>query len=376
MNDANVERKILHVDMDAFYASVEQRDFPGLRGKPVIVGGKPNTRGVVAACSYEARKFGVHSAMSSRRAAQLCKDAIFVKSRFDVYREVSSQIHQVFRRYASEVEPLSLDEAYLDVTQAAKKLGSATRVAQEIKREIKRDTKLTASAGVSFNKFLAKIASDMDKPDGLFVIRPEEAQAFIESLDIRKFYGVGKVTEKKMRKHGIHTGADLKRLSREELDALFGRSGAYYYNIARAIDTRPVRSQRVRKSIGAETTFEQDIISKRVVWETLQTLTTRVTNSLSKKGMCGKTVTLKVKYHDFVLNTRSKTLDSFVMSDDEILHVLPELLKKTEIGHRPIRLVGVSISGLLAQENKHLVKDANDLPQMGLFGVQTVGEFD
>ena len=339
-------RKILHIDMDAFFASVEQRDFPELRGKPVVVGGKPDSRGVVAACSYEAREFGIHSAMPCAQAAKLCKDAIFVPHRFDVYREASKQINQVFKAYTPDIEPLSLDEAYLDVTSKANELGSATEVARSIKQDIKSRTGLTASAGVSYNKFLAKIASDMDKPDGLYVIRPEAAAAFIEQLEIRKFFGVGKVTEQKMHKLGIFTGADLKSLDKSQLQQYFGRSGDYYYNIARGIDDRPVRARRERKSIGAETTFEKNLLDKALIWQKLLGLCERIERSLEDKNRQAKTVTLKVKYSDFTLNTRSKTGANAVLSKAQISEILPELLKKTEVGQRPIRLIGVSVSNL------------------------------
>ncbi|GAA6138010.1 DNA polymerase IV [Arenicella sp. 4NH20-0111] len=363
-------RKILHIDMDAFFASVEQRDFPELRGKPVIVGGKPESRGVVAACSYEARQFGVHSAMPCAHAAKLCEHAIFVPARFEAYRAASLEINEVFKQYSSAIEPLSLDEAYLDVTRKAEEYGSATEVAKRIKCDIKARTDLVASAGVSYNKFLAKIASDMDKPDGLYVIRPESAEQFIESLEIRKFFGVGKVTEKKMQKLGIFTGADLKALNKQQLQAYFGRSGAYYYNIARGVDERPVRSHRVRKSIGAETTFEQNIVDKSVIWQTLLRLCERVHGVLSDKKMDARTVTLKVKYSDFTLNTRSKTLSESFSDKDHISGVLPELLKKTQAGSRPVRLVGVSVSNLtLKREPDSPVWPAKPTPgsQLGLF---------
>ncbi len=363
-------RKILHIDMDAFFASVEQRDFPELRGKPVIVGGKPDSRGVVAACSYEARKFGVRSAMPCAQAAKLCKEAIFVPHRFDAYREASAQIHKVFQRYATDIEPLSLDEAYLDVTAKAKELGSATEVAKRIKQEIKTDTELTASAGVSFNKFLAKIASDMDKPDGLFVIRPEAAKAFIEQLEIRKFFGVGKVTEQKMHGLGIYTGADLKALDKNQLQQYFGRSSEYYYNIARGIDERPVRAHRQRKSIGAETTFSQNLIDKAAIWQTLQRLSERVATSLQKRELIAHTVTLKVKYANFTLNTRSKTDANIeIKTGEDICGVLPELLKKTDVGQRPIRLIGVSVSSLLSSNSTRddAVDATHHTTQLGLF---------
>ncbi len=373
-------RKILHIDMDAFFASVEQRDFPELRGKPVVVGGKPGSRGVVAACSYEARKFGVRSAMPSSQAAKLCKDAIFVPHRFDAYREASAKIHQVFRKYATDVEPLSLDEAYLDVTETAEEYGSATEVARRIKLDIRQTTQLTASAGVSYNKFLAKIASDMDKPDGIYVIRPEAAQAFIEQLEIRKFFGVGKVTEKKMHSLGIYTGADLKALNQQQLKAYFGRTGNYYYNIARGIDDRAVRSHRVRKSIGAETTFDRNLLDKADIWRALIKLAERVSTSMTARSTAARTVTLKVRYADFVLNTRSKTVGEVIRTHADILDLLPELLKKTEVGHRPIRLIGVSVSGLVnlnetqidrqthtTDSNNQLSDESTDQPQLGLF---------
>ncbi len=363
-------RKILHIDMDAFFASVEQRDFPELRGKPVIVGGKPDSRGVVAACSYEAREFGVRSAMPCSQAAKLCKNAIFVAHRFDAYREASAAIHEVFKHYSDNIEPLSLDEAYLDVTNTAAQLGSATEVAKRIKQDIQSQISLTASAGVSYNKFLAKIASDMDKPDGLYVIRPEAAQAFIDQLEIRKFFGVGKVTEQKMQKLGIYTGSDLKSLDKVQLQEYFGRSADYYYNIARGIDHRPVRSHRQRKSIGAETTFEQNHLDKAVIWQTLQRLCDRVARSMQKRDFLARTVTLKVKYADFTLNTRSKTVNKPIQTVDDVLGELPELLKRTEVGSRPTRLVGVSLSNLIEKGSVDSI-DRQDTDivrgQLGLF---------
>jgi len=367
---SSVTRKILHIDMDAFYASVEQRDFPELRGKPVVVGGKPESRGVVAACSYEARKFGVHSAMPCSRAAKLCKDTIFVPARFDAYREASEGIHEVFKRYADKIEPLSLDEAYLDVTDKAIEVGSATEVAQIIKEQIKAEVNLTASAGVSFNKFLAKIASDMDKPDGLYVIRPEHAQTFIEQLPIRKFFGVGKVTEKKMHSLGIYTGEDLKRFSEVELQTEFGQSGHYYYRVARGIDERPVRSHRTRKSIGNETTFESNVLDKVVIWQTLQRLAERVEAILEAKQMAARTLTLKLRYADFQLNTRSKTEPSLIVSKEDILGLLPALLRKTKAGKRAIRLIGITVSNLQMLDDESGVSSTNEMPespQMGLF---------
>jgi len=367
-------RKIIHIDMDAFFASVEQRDFPELRGLPVIVGGRPESRGVVAACSYEARKFGIHSAMPCSQAAKLCKDAIFVAPRFEAYKEASAGIHLVFKRFTEMIEPLSLDEAYLDVTECAEKVGSATQVARLIKQQIKQEVNLTASAGVSFNKFLAKIASDMDKPDGIYVIRPENAETFIEQLNIRKFFGVGKVTEKKMHSLGIYTGADLKRLSEVELQTEFGQTGAYYHRVARGIDERPVRPHRVRKSIGKETTFEGNVVDKAAIWQTLLGITERLEVILESKQLLAKTVTLKVKYSDFQLNTRSKTTALGCVSGQEISAVLPELLRKTDVGKRPIRLIGISLANLHSiDESERLNKSSSrsgqfiEDPQLGLF---------
>lgn len=338
------QRKIIHVDMDAFYASVEQRDNPELKGKPLIVGGQPDSRGVVAACSYEARKFGIHSAMASSRAYRLCPQAIFVRPRFEAYREVSNQIREIFWRYASEVEPLSLDEAYLDVTFTESFNGSATLIAKAIKREILAETGLIASAGVSYNKFLAKIASDMDKPDGLYLIRPEQGQAFVNELPIGKFHGIGPATEAKMQNIGIHTGHDLRQKTLAELTERFGKSGQYYFNIARAIDERPVRSQRIRKSLGKETTFAQDILSVPELTNILLGLAEQVLDSLNKHNMQGRTVTVKVKYADFQQVTRAQTLDHSIGLND-LKEWLPKLLAKTKAGHKPVRLVGLSLSG-------------------------------
>jgi DNA polymerase-4 len=363
-------RKIIHVDMDAFFASVEQRDFPELRGRPVIVGGRPESRGVVAACSYEARKFGVHSAMPSAQAAKLCKDAVFVPHRFDAYREASAGITKVFKCFTDMIEPLSLDEAYLDVTDRAKELGSATEVARLIKKQIQDELNLTASAGVSYNKFLAKIASDMDKPDGLYVIRPEVAEIFVEQLDIRKFFGVGKVTEKKMHALGIYTGADLKKKSEVELQTEFGQSGSYYHRVARGIDERPVRSHRIRKSIGKETTFEGNVVNKAPIWKTLLGIAERLEATLESKQLLARTITLKVKYSDFELNTRSKTELGGFISKDDISGVLPELLRKTEVGKRPIRLIGITLANLRSTNESagsSEIAPAEDHPQLGLF---------
>jgi DNA polymerase-4 len=340
----SVQRKIIHIDMDAFYASVEQRDNPEYRNKPLIVGGKPNSRGVVAACSYEARKFGIHSAMPCSQAYRLCPSAIFVRPRFEAYREVSVQIREIFWKYASEVEPLSLDEAYLDVTYTAEYDGSATLIAKAIKREILKETNLIASAGVSYNKFLAKIASDMDKPDGLYVIKPEQGKDFVASLPIGKFFGIGPATEKKMKKAGINNGKDLRTWPLEELIKKFGKTGNYYYNIARAIDHRPVRSKRIRKSLGKETTFANDINSVDELLNKLEPLAEHVINSLDKQNLKARTLTLKVKYANFKQVTRAYSSDE-TFNLESIKKSLPKLLAKTEAGKSPVRLIGLSLSG-------------------------------
>lgn len=339
------QRKIIHVDMDAFFASVEQRDQPKHQGKPLIVGGQPNSRGVVAACSYEARKFGIHSAMPCSHAYRLCPQAIFVPPRFEAYREISQQIREIFWQYATQVEPLSLDEAYLDVTYTADFDGSATRIAQAIKAEILAKTQLNASAGVSYNKFLAKIASDMDKPNGLYVIKPDQGLAFVADLPIGKFHGIGPATEAKMQKLGIQTGADLRQKTLVELVERFGKSGQYYYNIARAIDERPVRSTRVRKSLGKETTFAEDILSIELLTEVLNGLAEQVLTKLSDQELQAKTITLKVKYANFQQVTRAQSVD-IVLELNAIKRWIPQLLKRTKAGEQAIRLVGLSLSGL------------------------------
>ena len=338
------QRKIIHVDMDAFFASVEQRDQPEYKGKPLIVGGQPNSRGVVAACSYEARQFGIHSAMPCSQAYRLCPQAIFVPPRFEAYKEVSGQIREVFWRYASEVEPLSLDEAYLDVTFTAEYDGSATLIAKAIKRDILEVTNLVASAGVSYNKFLAKVASDMDKPDGLYVIKPEQGQAFVSKLPIGKFHGIGPATEAKMNKLGIETGRDLRLLSQEELTEKFGKSGQYYYNIVRGIDQRPVRSLRIRKSLGKETTFAGDVLSVELLLEKCHALAEHVLASLATQKLEAYTLTLKVKYANFKQVTRAHTADE-VLDFESVQSLLPELMAKTDAGKSAIRLVGLSLSG-------------------------------
>ena len=343
-------RKIIHVDMDAFYASVEQRDHAQLRGQPVIVGGRPNGRGVVAACSYEARRFGIHSAMPSATAVRLCPQAVFVKPRFDVYRLVSRQIQEVFREFSSLVEPLSLDEAYLDVSNVALLGGSAVRMAQEIRTLIRQRTRLVASAGVSYNKFLAKIASDYDKPDGFYCILPADGPAFVAVLPIGRFYGVGKATEARMHELGIHTGADLRRWSRDELAQVFGKSSEYYYNVARGIDHRPVRTSRTRKSMGSETTFGENLQSADEMLAVLERLADEVVTGLAKRELVGVTLTIKVRFANFESITRGHSQPAGITQTAVAHRMLPFLLERALQGRQTpsVRLLGVSISGLTA----------------------------
>jgi DNA polymerase-4 len=347
-------RKIVHVDMDAFYASVEQRDNPNLKGKPVIVGGDPRSRGVVAACSYEARKFGIHSAMACATAYRLCPQAIFIRPRFDVYKAVSHQIREVFFRYTELVEPLSLDEAFLDVTVNKPGITSATQIAQQIRGQIVRITRgLTASAGVSFNKFLAKVASDCNKPDGITVITPEQAPAFINQLPIRKFFGVGKVTEERMHQLGIKTGADLKKFSLERLTDLFGKAGNYYYHIAHGQDNRRVEPDRIRKSYGKETTLEMDIDDTDQMLAILDGLARKVVDGLHREGRQGLTLALKIKYHDFKTVTRSVTGSEPFTDAELIMDHLQQLLANTEAGDTKVRLLGLSVSNFLDDQRNH-----------------------
>jgi DNA polymerase-4 len=339
-------RKIIHIDMDAFYASVEQRDNPQLHGKPIVVGGNPDSRGVVATCSYEARRFGIHSAMSCARAYRLCPQAIFVRPRFDAYQKVSQQIREIFSNYTDLVEPLSLDEAYLDVTMNKPDIQSATWIAQNIRKDIRQKTNLTASAGVSYNKFLAKIASDVKKPDGLTVVTPEHAEQFIAQLPIRRFHGVGRVTEKKMQTLGILTGADLRQHSLVELSKNFGKAGQYYFNIARGVDLRPVMPNRIRKSIGKETTLSEDITDVGQMLTIIGSLSEKVAALLENKQTSGMTLTLKVKYADFQIVTRSFSQEKPIETAKDILRIAESLLQKTDAGDRAVRLLGVTISHL------------------------------
>jgi len=342
-----LSRKIIHIDMDAFFASVEQLDCPQLRGKPVIVGGDPKGRGVVAACSYEARAFGVHSAMACARALRLCPRAVFVKPRMERYQQVSRQVMALFHQVTALVEPLSVDEAFLDVTTNLRDEPSATRIAEALRRTIHETTGLTASAGVSYNKFLAKIASGHNKPNGITVIPPDRAQAFIGSLPVGKFYGVGAVTEKKMQGLGIRTGGDLLRFSRQELVALFGKSGLFFYDIARGLDLRPVEPTRVRKSIGTETAFAEDIAEFHQVLTISSDLVQELALLLARKKTGGRTLSLKVRYNDFTTITRSCTSPHGFFAAADLAAQLPRLLAATEAGRRKIRLLGVTVSNLL-----------------------------
>jgi DNA polymerase-4 len=342
--------------MDAFYASVEQRDNPDLRGKPVAVGGS-RERGVVAAASYEARKFGVRSAMSSKIAAQKCPELIFVYPDFEKYKAVSRVVMEIFQRYTDLVEPLSLDEAYLDVTENKFNIPIATDVAREIKALIKAETDLTASAGVSYCKFLAKVASGYQKPDGLTVITPNKADAFIERLPIGDFFGVGKVTAERMKQHGINTGKDLKQLTLERCIELFGfKAGNYYYEIARGIDNRSVKPDRIRKSIGAEETFETDLDDIEEMKQRLTDIAEDVARRCDKAGSAGRTVTLKIKYKDFVLNTRSKSFADFVNSKEALASIAHELLSTPEPPVKPVRLLGISVHNLNTDPETKLEK--------------------
>lgn len=337
-------RKIIHVDMDAFYASVEQLDNPDLRGKPVAVGGS-SQRGVVSAASYEARKFGVRSAMSSVMAKRNCPDLIFVKSNFERYREISAQIREIFYEYTDLVEPLSLDEAYLDVTENKKGMMSATLIAKKIRDQIKEKTGLNASAGISVNKFIAKVASDINKPNGQKTVPPEEVLEFLEDLDIRKFYGVGKVTAEKMYRLGIFSGKDLKSKTEEYLSEHFGKSGRHFYKVVRGIHHSEVKPHRTRKSLGAERTFNENISSEIFMLEKLQNIAEEIERRLKRSDVAGKTITLKIKYSDFTQQTRSKTISYYISSEDLILEIAKELLYQEKMKNS-VRLLGISLSNL------------------------------
>lgn len=353
--NSKIYRKIIHIDMDAFYASVEQRDNPELRGKAIAVGGSPEGRGgVVATASYEARKFGVRSAMPSKKAVQLCPEVIFVRPRFAVYKEVSQKIREIFRRYTDLIEPLSLDEAYLDVTQDKQNIGSAIDIAKLIKQTIKDELQLTASAGVSINKFVAKIASDMNKPDGLTFIGPSSIESFMEKLAVEKFFGVGKVTAEKMKKMGLFTGADLKQLPEDEMVKHFGKAGRFYYQIARGIDNREVQPNRETKSIGAEDTFPYDLTEIDDMNIELDKLSQTVANRLQQYQLKGRTITLKIKYNDFKQITRNYSVTEPIGDFETISQTAKNLLLTTEPEGKRIRLLGVTLSnfGEIVQRQK------------------------
>ncbi|NSZ03192.1 DNA polymerase IV [Agrobacterium tumefaciens] len=345
MSETAQVRKIIHVDMDAFYASVEQRDNPELRGKPIAVGSAA-ARGVVAAASYEARTFGVYSAMPSVTAARKCPDLIFIRPRFDVYRAVSHQIRAIFAEYTPLIEPLSLDEAYLDVTENMKDMPIATEIALEIRAKIKAVTGLNASAGISYNKFLAKMASDLNKPNGQAVITPKNGEAFVEGLAVKKFHGVGPATAEKMHGLGIETGADLKAQSLQFLTQHFGKSGPYFYGIARGIDDRQVRPDRVRKSVGAEDTFVQDIDNLDLATGELKPLAEKVWSYCEANGFRGKTVTVKIKYSDFTQATRSRSNSLPFANCNDVLETAAGLLATVYPFRRAVRLLGVTLSSL------------------------------
>lgn len=348
-------RKIIHIDMDAFYASVEQRDFPEFRGKALAVGGSPDGRGVVATASYEARKYGVKSAMSSRMALQLCPHLLFTYPRFDVYKEVSNHIRAIFKRYTDIIEPLSLDEAYLDVTEDKLGVGSAIEIAKQIKAAIREELNLTASAEVSVNKFVAKIASDLQKPDGLTFIGPSKIVNFLDQLPVEKFHGVGKVTAKKMNQMGIFTGHDLKRFTEQELIFHFGKSGKFFFHIVRGEDDRPVRPNRISKSIGAEDTFEKDLFELEDLREELIRLAEKVFKRIERANKQGKTITLKIKFADFTQITRSKTLlNPFEKLEDIELQGL-DLLDKLELQDKRIRLLGLTVSNFKDEKEEDKV---------------------
>ena len=342
-------RKIIHIDMDAFYASVEQRDNPALRGKPVAVGGIK--RGVVASASYEARAFGVRSAMPSRTALRKCPHLQFVRSRFEIYRQVSQQIREIFLEYTDLVEPLSLDEAYLDVTENKKDIFSAILIARQIRQKIFERTQLTASAGVSVNKFVAKVASDINKPNGIKVILPEEVVPFLETLTIEKFHGIGKVTADKMKRLGIHNGKDLKQWTEIDLVKRFGKTGRYYYKIVRGEDNRAVNPHRIRKSIGAERTFNEDIFTVDEMFEKLKVIGEKLFRSIEKTQNYGRTVTVKIKFSDFQIITRSKTVNREITRSEDLIAIVRELLYENMSNGIGVRLLGISVSNLRREED-------------------------
>ena len=361
-----IHRKIIHIDMDAFYASVEQRDNPIYRGKPIAVGGSPEGRGgVVATASYEARKFGVRSAMPSKRALELCPELIFIRPRFDAYKEVSTHIREIFRHYTDLIEPLSLDEAYLDVTVDKLGIGSAIDIAQLIRKAIREELNLTASAGVSINKFVAKIASDLNKPDGFAFIGPSSVGSFMEKLQVEKFHGVGRVTAEKMKKMGLFTGADLKKLSEQELVQHFGKPGAFYYRIVRGVDDRPVQPHRETKSMGAEDTFPVDLTTQEEMNAELDKIAATLFNRLKRYQLKGRTITVKIKYSNFTLITRSQSFATPTDDMDVIRTTAHRLLEGTGLAEAKIRLLGIYLSNF--GEAPQGQKGRGDTGQLTLF---------
>lgn len=353
-------RKIIHIDMDAFFASVEQRDHIHYQHKPVIVGGDPGSRGVVAACSYEAREYGIHSAMPSSHAFRLCPHAIFVRPRFSVYRDISTAIHQILYQYTSQIEPISLDEAYLDVSDIQVCDGSATRIAKKIKQQIWVETGLIASAGISYNKFLAKIASDMDKPNGLYLITPHQGQDFVAQLPIEKFHGVGQATTKKMHALGIYQGADLKKFELSVLQHYFGKSAKFFFQIAQGVDERPLRMNRERQSMGAETTYSEDLQESHIIYQQLALLLEKSLFKLQEKKLFARTLTIKIKYSNFHQITRSLTLQSPITTQSPIISLFRKLLSSENIGQRKIRLLGITLSTLENKTKGHQQMDLFD----------------
>lgn len=365
MPEAATYRKIIHIDMDAFYASVEQRDFPEYRGKPLIVGGPPEGRGgVVATASYEARKFGIHSAMPSKTAQRLCPHAIFVYPRFDAYKIVSRHIREIFHRYTDIIEPLSLDEAYLDVTNDKQGIGYAMDIAMLIRQAIKEELNLTASAGVSINKFVAKIASDMNKPDGLTFIGPSHVESFMEKLPVEKFHGVGKVTAAKMQAMGLHTGNDLKKMSEAAMIQYFGKPGKFYYQIVRGIDNRPVQAHRETKSVSVEDTYQKDLTTKEEMLSELEILSDKLSVRLQRSQLKGRTITVKFKFHHFTIMTRSQSLAELINDKTNMIKTVKIILEKAPVEEKRIRLLGVGISNFELPVEKR--KDNRDV-QLKLF---------
>ena len=348
-----LQRKIIHIDMDAFYASVEQMDNPALKGKPIAVGGNEN-RGVVSAASYEARKFGVRSALSGVLAKKYCPELIFVRPRFDRYKEISKQIQSIFHEYTDLVEPLSLDEAYLDVTHNKKGNPSATLLAKEIRARILSEVGLTASAGISVNKFIAKVASDYNKPNGQKTVSGDEIVPFLENLPIQKFYGVGKVTTEKMFQLGIFTGLDLKNKTLEFLEQHFGKSGSYYYQVVRGIHNSPVQAKRTTKSVAAEHTFDVNLSSEIFMLEQLESISRQIEKRLQKHSISGKTITLKIKYSDFSKQTRSKTMPYYISDKNLIFEIVKELLYQERLKDS-VRLLGIALSNLNTEQKKTVV---------------------